>query len=69
MVARLTTVALPVHAAALANVMVSHRPARHLGRVLADFRYGGLMIGPGAGVGPDNCARVLENLATAGRRA
>jgi NAD(P)H-hydrate epimerase len=35
-----------------------------LQHLLADRRYTGLMIGPGAGVGPDTRARVLAMLAT-----
>lgn len=68
--AGLTTVAvpdaaLPVYAAALTSVMVSAitRP-EDLEQLLADHRYTGLMIGPGAGVGPDTRARVLAMLRT-----
>ncbi len=64
----LTTVAvseqaLPVYAAALTSVMVSPvaRP-EDLGQLLADRRYTGLLIGPGAGIGPDTRARVLAML-------
>ena len=32
------------------------------GRLLADHRYSALLIGPGAGTGPDTCARVLAML-------
>jgi ADP-dependent NAD(P)H-hydrate dehydratase / NAD(P)H-hydrate epimerase len=58
-------VALPVYAAALTSVMVSPvaRPA-DLELLLADRRYSGLLIGPGAGIGPDTRARVLAMLAT-----
>jgi NAD(P)H-hydrate epimerase len=56
-------VALPVYAAALTSVMVSPvaRP-EDLEHLLADRRYTGLMIGPGAGIGPDTRARVLAML-------
>jgi NAD(P)H-hydrate epimerase len=71
--AGLTTVAvpeaaLPVYAAALTSVMVSPvaRP-EDLEHLLADSRYNGLLIGPGAGLGPDTRARVFAMLAT--RRA
>ncbi|MDR3371838.1 NAD(P)H-hydrate dehydratase [Rhodoferax sp.] len=58
-------VALPVYAAALTSIMVSP-VARHedLQQLLADRRYTGLLIGPGAGIGPDTLARVLAMLAT-----
>ena len=58
-------VALQVYAAALTSVMVSPvaRP-EDLDRLLADSRYTGLLIGPGAGVGPDTRARVLAMLHT-----
>jgi NAD(P)H-hydrate epimerase len=61
-------VALPVYAAALTSVMVSPvaRP-EDFEHLLADRRYTGLMIGPGAGIGPDTRARVLAMLKT--RRA
>ena len=68
--AGLTTVAVPeaalsVYAAALTSVMVSPvaRP-EDLEHLLADSRYSGLLIGPGAGVGPDTRARVLAMLRT-----
>ena len=68
--AGLTTVAvpeaaLPVYAAALSSVMVSAvaRP-EDLEKLLADRRITGLLIGPGAGVGPDTRARVLAMLKT-----
>jgi NAD(P)H-hydrate epimerase len=66
--AGLTTVAvpdaaLPVYAAALTSVMVSPVAQREdLDRLLADRRMTGLLIGPGAGVGPDTRARVLDML-------
>ncbi|MFM9925158.1 NAD(P)H-hydrate dehydratase [Variovorax sp. H27-G14] len=58
-------VALPVYAAALTSIMVSG-VARHedFERLLADRRYSGLLIGPGAGIGPDTRARVLAMLRT-----
>jgi NAD(P)H-hydrate epimerase len=66
--AGLTTVAVPeaalsVYAATLTSVMVSPvaRP-EDLEHLLADSRYTGLMIGPGAGIGPDTRARVLAML-------
>jgi NAD(P)H-hydrate epimerase len=66
--AGLTTVAvpeaaLPVYAAALTSVMVSPvaRP-EDLDHLLADRRYSGLLIGPGAGIGPDTRARVQAML-------
>jgi hydroxyethylthiazole kinase-like uncharacterized protein yjeF len=57
--------ALPVYAAALTSIMVSAvaRPD-DLGHLLADSRYSGLLIGPGAGIGPDTRARVLAMLKT-----
>ena len=68
--AGLTTVAVPeaalrVYAAALTSVMVSPvaRP-EDLQGLLADTRFSGLLIGPGAGIGPDTRARVLAMLAT-----
>ena len=68
--AGLTTVAvpeaaLPVYAAALTSVMVSPvaRP-EDLALLLADSRTSGLLIGPGAGIGPDTRARVLAMLKT-----
>ena len=56
-------VALPVYAAALTSVMVSPvaRP-EDLDHLLADSRYTGLLIGPGAGIGPDTRARVFAML-------
>jgi NAD(P)H-hydrate epimerase len=62
-------VALPVYAAALESIMVS--PVAQTGdldRLLADPRYSGLLIGPGAGTGPDTRAHVLSML-KAGRAA
>ena len=68
--AGLTTVAtpeaaLPVYAAALTSIMVSGvaRP-EDFDRLLADSRYTGLLIGPGAGVGADTRTRVLAMLKT-----
>lgn len=68
--AGLTTIAVPevalqVYAAALTSVMVSPvaRP-EDFGRLLADARYTGLIIGPGAGVGPETRAYVLAILRT-----
>ena len=68
--AGLTTVAvpeaaLPVYAAALTSIMVSPitRP-EDLEHLLADSRYTGLLIGPGAGIGPETRSRVLAMLAT-----
>jgi NAD(P)H-hydrate epimerase len=66
--AGLTTVAvpeaaLPVYAAALTSVMVSAvaRP-EDLERLLADRRISALLIGPGAGLGPQTRAHVLAML-------
>ena len=68
--AGLTTIAvsmeaLPVYSAALTSVMVSPvaTPA-DFDRLLADSRYSGLLIGPGAGIGPTTRARVLALLKT-----
>lgn len=68
--AGLTTIAVPelalqVYAAALTSIMVSPvaRP-EDLEHLLADSRYTGLLIGPGAGIGPETRARVLAMLAT-----
>nr|WP_315430649.1 NAD(P)H-hydrate dehydratase [uncultured Albidiferax sp.] len=68
--AGLATVAVPeaalsVYAAALTSVMVSPvaRP-EDLDTLLADSRITGLLIGPGAGIGPDTRARVLAMLKT-----
>ena len=66
--AGLTTVAvpeaaLPVYAAALSSVMVSPvATPDDLARLLADRRLTALLIGPGAGPGPDTRARVLAML-------
>jgi NAD(P)H-hydrate epimerase len=55
--------ALPVYAAALTSIMVSPIAApSDFERLLADSRYSGLLIGPGAGVGPITRARVLAML-------
>ena len=68
--AGLTTVAVPeaalaVYAAALTSVMVSPVAGpEDLDRLLADRRTCGLLIGPGAGLGPDTRARVLAMLKT-----
>ena len=68
--AGLTTIAvsmeaLPVYAAALTSIMVSPIAApADFDRLLADSRYSGLLIGPGAGVGPITRARVLAMLKT-----
>jgi NAD(P)H-hydrate epimerase len=58
-------VALPVYAAALTSVMVSPvaRP-EDLALLLGDSRFSGLLIGPGASIGPDTRARVLAMLKT-----
>jgi NAD(P)H-hydrate epimerase len=55
--------ALPVYAAALISTMVSPVAVpRDLDKLLADGRITGLLIGPGAGAGPDTRARVLAML-------
>ncbi|WP_291010668.1 NAD(P)H-hydrate dehydratase [Hydrogenophaga sp.] len=55
--------ALPVYAAALTSIMVSPVAVpRDLDKLLADDRITGLLIGPGAGAGPDTRARVLAML-------
>ena len=57
--------ALPVYAATLTSVMVSPvARLEDLEHLLADRRYTGLLIGPGAGVGPETRARVLAMLRT-----
>ena len=57
--------ALQVYAAALTSVMASPvRRPEDLEQLLADSRCTGLLIGPGAGVGPDTRARVLAMLQT-----
>jgi len=68
--AGLTTIAvpeaaLPVYASALTSIMVIPvaRP-EDLEHLLADSRYTGLLIGPGAGIGPETRPRVLAMLAT-----
>ena len=68
--AGLTTVAVPeaalqVYAAALTSVMV--RPVAQpedFEKLLADSRITGLLIGPGAGIGPETRARVFAMLKT-----
>lgn len=68
--AGLTTIAvpelaLPVYAAALTSIMVSPvANPEEFAKLLADSRYTGLLIGPGAGIGPETRARVLAMLAT-----
>ena len=58
-------IALPVYAAVFTSVMVSAITGpEDLEDLLADSRYTGLMIGPGAGCGPDTRERVLAMLAT-----
>jgi len=58
--------ALPVYAAALTSVMVTPvADAAALDRLLADIRYSGLLIGPGAGIDDNTRARVLAMLKTA----
>ena len=60
---RRSDAALPVYAAALTSVMVSPVAVpRDLDKLLADERITGLLIGPGAGTGPDTRARVLAML-------
>ena len=71
--AGLTTIAvsetaLPVYAAALTSIMVSPLATdEDLEVLVSDRRYSGLLIGPGAGVGPATRANVLTMLRT--RRA
>jgi NAD(P)H-hydrate epimerase len=68
--AGLTTVAvseaaLPVYAAALTSIMVSPiATSEDLARLLGDRRYTAMLIGPGAGLGPDTRERVLTMLRT-----
>ena len=68
--AGLTTIAVPVdawavYASALTSIMVSPiRSPDDFERLLADRRSTGLLIGPGAGVGPATRARSLAMLAT-----
>ena len=58
-------IALPVYAAALTSIMVSPIAGpEDLEHLLADNRYSGLLIGPGAGIGPETRSRVLAMLAT-----
>jgi NAD(P)H-hydrate epimerase len=58
-------VALPVYAAALTSVMVSPvAQPEDLEQLLADSRITGMLIGPGAGLGPGTRARVLAMLKT-----
>ena len=55
--------ALPVYAAALTSIMVCPVAVpRDLDKLLADERITALLIGPGAGTGPDTRARVLAML-------
>ncbi|MEP7299570.1 MAG: NAD(P)H-hydrate epimerase, partial [Burkholderiales bacterium] len=57
--------ALPVYAAALTSVMViALAGCADLDRLLADARYSGLLIGPGAGIDATTRARVLAMLKT-----
>lgn len=57
--------ALQVYAAALTSVMVHPVAApEDLARLLADSRHTGMLIGPGAGIGPSTRARVLAMLQT-----
>ena len=59
------TVALPVYAAALTSIMVSGvAEPEDFDSLLADRRYTGLLIGPGAGTGLETRARVLAMLKT-----
>jgi len=66
--AGLTTIAvsetaLPVYAAALTSIMVSPLATdEDLEGLVSDRRYSGLLIGPGAGVGPATRANVLTML-------
>jgi ADP-dependent NAD(P)H-hydrate dehydratase / NAD(P)H-hydrate epimerase len=68
--AGLTTIAvpehsLPIYAAALTSIMVQPlSAAEDLGRLLADSRYSGFLIGPGAGVGEATRAGALRLLAS-----
>jgi hydroxyethylthiazole kinase-like uncharacterized protein yjeF len=68
--AGLTTIAvpehsLPIYAAALTSIMVHPLTVdEDLGRLLADSRYTGCLIGPGAGVGDTTRARALRMLAS-----
>jgi NAD(P)H-hydrate epimerase len=68
--AGLTTVAVPevalaVYASVLSSVMVSAITGlEEFEHLIADRRYTGLLIGPGAGIGPDTRARVIAMLKT-----
>ena len=58
-------VALPVYAAALTSIMVSPLSGKEdLTALLADARYSGFLIGPGAGIGVATRAQVQQMLAT-----
>jgi NAD(P)H-hydrate epimerase len=58
-------VALPIYATALTSIMVSPLPANdNLDRLLADSRYTGFLIGPGAGIGLTTRAQVMAILKT-----
>jgi NAD(P)H-hydrate epimerase len=58
-------IALPVYAVALTSIMLSPIAGpKDLEHLLADNRYTGLLIGPGAGIGPETRSRVLAMLAT-----
>jgi len=58
-------VALPVYAAALTSIMVSPLSAPDdIGTLLADVRYSGFLIGPGAGIGVATRIQVQQMLAT-----
>ena len=56
---------MPVYVTALTSVIVcAVAGAEDLDRLLADRRYSGLLIGPGAGLGPDIREHVLAMLKT-----
>jgi NAD(P)H-hydrate epimerase len=58
-------VALPIYAAALTSIMVRPLAAdSDFDALLADARFTGLLIGPGAGTGAETRARTLAMLAT-----
>jgi len=58
-------VALPVYAAALTSIMVTPLAGpENIGALLADVRYSGFLIGPGAGIGTATRLQVLQMLAT-----
>lgn len=60
-----SAVALPVYAAALTSIMVTPLAApENISVLLADSRYSGFLIGPGAGVGPATRGQVMQMLAT-----